>query len=97
GLPGARPVARVPETERARGPHRIGRVREAVERFDGGRILAVVVHHRTVYDYVQDQIALPRCKEPAARPLSVVLYQPVLDVERLPRLPGEVDDHVHAF
>src|SRR5216117_2652147 len=91
------PVAPVLEHEGALDPHRIGRVRETVERRDGGRVLAVVVHHGTVDNDLQDQIALPRGKQPAARSLSVVLYQPVLDVERLSGFPGEIHDHVHAF
>src|SRR5258706_13196481 len=69
------PVAAVLESEIARDPWRSGRGRETVERADGGRILADVAHHGTVDEDLQQQVALPRRKQPTARPLSVVLHQ----------------------
>src|SRR5690242_15955638 len=62
------------------------------------RIHAVVSHRRLVNHNLQHHVALTGAAyAPAGAALTVGLDQPILEVDCLSRILGEIDDHISAF
>src|SRR6185369_5471420 len=77
-------------------------VREAVEvnsliRWNRRRIDAVVSYDWTIDDDLEDLRALAGAEYVSSRAASILLLETILEIERLTRLAGEVDDNVDAF
>src|SRR5262249_10670798 len=100
------PLAVAPlELERATYPRSPGGAGQTViDRIRSG-VDAVVRYGRKIHYNLQDPVSLTRGENIAGRPAPIGLLQPVLDVERLARERGEINDHVcslsytqsHAF
>src|SRR6185295_8607014 len=92
------PVAiRAIEVESARDARRRSLVRQAVKLRNRGRVDAVVRDWRQVDDDLENRIALACCQHFARWPTPVLLFQTILDVERLACVLREVDDEVCAL
>src|SRR5215212_3393419 len=91
-------VPRLVEVERAADERRTADARQGVVGGEGGGIDAVVGDRRAVDDDPQHEETLSSGDDAAARAsLAVRLIEAVLEVERLPGVLREVDDHVRPL
>src|SRR5262245_22686055 len=92
------PLAVAPlEIERASYPRSPGGAGQIVKGRIRSGVDAVVRYGRKIHHNLQDPVSLTRGENIAGWPAPIGLLQPVLEVERLARERGEINDHISSL